>query len=377
MTIPAFLPLLGTRPVPDARKAAEAARKWGQRLGGFDPAPPDPEWPDAEWDRLAAALFDMMRNPEDFDSYRPAFVAFAGPAGIRLALALLGFAEESAEYVFNLVRASLFRVLHANPSHTDLPPGVQVENWALLGDAYRRVGKPVHAEVAFQRAFTSINESTDAFTFARVEDLYARMERDRGALTEAVEGWLSALEAYKAAGAEAAVLDTAVRLASVLCEAGEPLTAEGLCRGILSSRPGPMLGSCLVREAAYLSARGRDAVVGQIERIAEAGLMGHVSVLEKRDLAGLRLDRLAERIADLSPGSPARSVASDTEKAYAQWCRAQLLFDRPVARGLFALTRIRLAEDENFTPDLAATLAYFVVPPEPPALPGEPTPKIH
>ncbi|MEP7012834.1 MAG: hypothetical protein ABJC13_21130 [Acidobacteriota bacterium] len=377
MTIPACLPLLYSRSVPDARRAAETAREWGKRLGGFQPAPPDPEWPNAEWDRLAAAFFDMMRNPEDFDSYRSAFVAFAGLAGTRLALALLGFAEESAEDVFNLVRASLYRIQHANPSHNVLPPGVQAESWALLGDAYRRVGKPIHAEVAFQRAFTSIDESTDAFTFARVEDLYARMERDRGALAEAVEGWLSALEAYKAAGAEAAVLDTAVRLASVLCEAGEPLMAEDLCQGILGSRPGPMLGSCLVREAAQLSARGRDAVVGQIERIAEAGLMGHVSVLERRDLAGLRFDRLAERIADLSPGSPARNVASDTGKAYSQWCRAQLLFDRPVARGLFALTRIRLAEDENFTPDLSATLAYFVVPPEPPTRQGEPTPKIH
>jgi hypothetical protein len=105
--------------------------------------------------------------------------------------------------------------------------------------------------------------------------------------------------------------------------------------------------------------------------------MGRVSALERRDLAGLRFDRLAERIADFSPGSPARAVASDSEKVYAQWCRAQLFFDTPEARGLYALTRIRLAEDEFFTPDLATTLTYFVVPPEPPARQGEATPRSH
>lgn len=360
MTSPACLPLLASRSVPAARRVGAEARERGKRSAGRQPSLAAAEVPEAEWTEAAYSLFQVLSLPPDHPAFPSHISDLVCPAGARLALALLGLAEESAKDLADIAdHAALMVELADNPSEEGPFEAVALVA-AVRGDAYRRCDKPELAEAAFQNAFEFLAGTPDGLTLARVDDLYARLERQRGALDAAIEGLIRALGAYESAGALSAATDTAVRLASTLCEAGRSRDAESVCTRVRRYWPQAAPGAPLVREAAYLAARGRDAAVGQIQRIAEEGWMGCISVGDCRDLDMLRFERLAERFLRFGPDSNARLAATSVERCYAHFCGASQLFGTPEARSLHAMSQYQKGGRQRLPDDLAAALIYFV-----------------
>ncbi|HEV7669877.1 MAG TPA: hypothetical protein VGS22_15240 [Thermoanaerobaculia bacterium] len=359
MTIPACLPLLASRFVASSRDETWAA---GKRLAQSRREPPLPlsaEVTEADWDEAALALFQLL-GPSCGHPDRPSNLRCLGrPAGAGLATALIGLAEESVETIAGLIYEAAYYT-EAADFRRGRARGEAALAWAARADVYRRRGQPEHALAAFRTAHQWFRGSAGALVYTRIEDLYARWERDQGFLNSASAHFARVHSSYRSLGAWPAALDAAVRWISTLCEAGRARDAMAACREAQRGCRTLAAGSLLVREAAYLAARGRDAAAGQLQRIAGKGWLGSPTFDEAFDLSNLRFARMVRLIRDAGLKESPRRMAALAERGYEDWCRAQLLFGTPEAQGLHAMSRLSLAAANHLPADLSAPLTCFL-----------------
>ncbi|HXU44044.1 MAG TPA: hypothetical protein VN783_00845 [Thermoanaerobaculia bacterium] len=374
MSFPAVLPLLVSSPAPPARRALAAAREGLALQGGNLRYGLAAEPALADWERAARDLHALLVLPDSDPAVLGNAELLANPAGSRLALALIEFAEESVDRIADLTQVMTVWARRVEARAVEGFLSVATEMWALRGDVYRRTGQSGRAEFAFGKAFNLLARVDDRRTHARVEDLFARYERSRGDLPAAIEGWAPVVMAYRAAGQAAPALDAAVRMIATLCELGRTSDFPARRADFAALSNSSAIGTFLAREIAGLTARGRDAAACLFERLARGGVFGPLAPWETNDLADLRFDSLAARYPLYGPGPTARGIAAGMARELGRLASAEALVGSGEWYGLFTLAHLELAAGPRLPADLHAALTYFIGPNPFSGEPHTPTP---